>query len=260
MANPRLCSIPDCGKEHQGHGFCNMHYQRFCKHGDPLKTNRKTNTKQGEAWEFYLSVVLPYDGNECLIWPYDRGSKGYGRIKRKGRAKIVSRMLCEDIHGSPPTPEHEAAHSCGRGNLGCVTKRHLSWKTSAENKADMIAHGTHLSGEIHPSAKLTEAQAREILSLRGKEPAPVTAARFGIARTTVTDIQIGQNWAFIGTPDPDYKHNFSKLTEEEAREILSLKGKVSRTEISSRFGVAYNTVSQIHRGERWSWLHEGESR
>lgn len=201
MANPRLCSIPDCGKEHQGHGFCNMHYQRFCKHGDPLKTNRKTNTKQGEAWEFYQSVVIPYEGDECLIWPYNRGSKGYARVKRKGRPIILSRILCEDIHGPPPTPEHEAAHSCGRGQLGCVTKGHLSWKTSAENAADRLTHGTHRRGERCLQSKLTETQAKEILNLKGEEPQRSLAKRFGVANSTVAAIHNGTNWSWLKTPN-----------------------------------------------------------
>ena len=29
------CSLDNCNKPHKGHGFCNQHYQRFKKHGDP---------------------------------------------------------------------------------------------------------------------------------------------------------------------------------------------------------------------------------
>ena len=29
---PRTCKI--CGKPHKGHGYCNMHYQRFKRHGE----------------------------------------------------------------------------------------------------------------------------------------------------------------------------------------------------------------------------------
>lgn len=31
-----VCSIPGCGRIHRRYGFCDMHAQRFKKHGDPL--------------------------------------------------------------------------------------------------------------------------------------------------------------------------------------------------------------------------------
>jgi hypothetical protein len=40
MAETRLCSIPGCGKPHRSRGFCDMHYQRFRRNGDPLKVSR----------------------------------------------------------------------------------------------------------------------------------------------------------------------------------------------------------------------------
>ena len=36
---PRSCVI--CGKPHSGRGYCEMHYQRWRKHGDPMKVTVK---------------------------------------------------------------------------------------------------------------------------------------------------------------------------------------------------------------------------
>jgi len=87
------------------------------------------------------------NGYECLIWPYAKTNKGYGvgygRTKINGRKQIVSRIICEAVRGAPPTPRHEAAHSCGNGHLGCCTKRHLFWKTPEENWEDRRRHGRH---------------------------------------------------------------------------------------------------------------------
>lgn len=188
-----VCSIEKCEKMQVGRGLCRMHYSRLLRHGDPLVV-KVERSHRGEPQCFYESVVLGYEGAECLIWPFGRFSNGYGKMG----GRIVSRLVCEDEYGAPPTAEHEAAHSCGKGHLGCVTRAHLSWKTKAENMADKLSHGTHSRGERHGKSKLTESQAREILSLKGKVSQSSLAARFGVAAQTVGKIHSGQNWSWLG--------------------------------------------------------------
>ncbi|RKX92020.1 MAG: hypothetical protein DRZ90_14325 [Spirochaetes bacterium] len=33
---PTFCTIPGCDRKHAGHGYCLLHYRRFMKYGDPL--------------------------------------------------------------------------------------------------------------------------------------------------------------------------------------------------------------------------------
>lgn len=113
-----VCCIANCSKRHYAKGFCQAHYERSRRHGDPLAGR----TAQGEPEKFLREVVLPYDGDECLLWPFARSRGGYGKIAVNSRLRTVSRLICEDAHGPPPTAIHEAAHSCGKGHLGCVTK------------------------------------------------------------------------------------------------------------------------------------------
>lgn len=68
---------------------------------------------------------------------------GAAQINLGGRSVIVARMVCEEVNGPPPTPAHQAAHSCGKGHLGCITPQHLRWATQVENEADKLIHGTH---------------------------------------------------------------------------------------------------------------------
>lgn len=166
MATSRICSIPDCGKPHDSHGYCGAHAQRFKRHGDP----HGGRTPEGALPKFVNDVVLPYQGDDCLMWPYSR-TKGYAMMIQSKRTIYISRLVCEARNGLPPSPDHQAAHSCGKGHLGCVTPRHLSWKTRKENMADTVPHGTHKRGERHPLAKLNGDQVREIQALRG---GPVT--------------------------------------------------------------------------------------
>lgn len=86
---------------------------------------------------------MAYEGDDCLTWPFLKSPRGYARMHVNGRDKRVSRLVCEEAYGTPPTPDHHAAHSCGKGHLACVTKRHLRWATPVENAADKIIHGTN---------------------------------------------------------------------------------------------------------------------
>lgn len=190
-----ICSIEGCSKSAEKRGWCGAHYLRWRKYGDPLVTKR---TPRHEASRFYNEVVLAYDGKDCLIWPFARFTvNGYAKMRRDGKAGVVSRFLCEDIYGPPPTPEHEAAHGCGKGHEGCVAKSHLRWATSLENKADKIFHGTSLRGEKNHRAKLSESQVLEIFSLRGVVTQRLLGERFGVSEGTIQLIHDRKNWSWL---------------------------------------------------------------
>lgn len=194
----KACSVEGCnGNSHYSKlgvgGLCNKHYKRLLRHGAP----ELGRTPQGEPHDYFLNVVLPYEGGDCLVWPYGTNGAGYGQVTIDGVRCYVHRLSCEEENGPPPSPDHEAAHSCGKGHLGCVSRKHLSWKTSAGNKADMVAHGTRNRGERHGQSKLTEESVKEILRLKGVETQEVIAKRFGVAQTTVSHVMRGDSWAWL---------------------------------------------------------------
>lgn len=57
-------------------------------------------------------------------------------------------------------------------------------------------HGETFGAGNH-QARLTETQAMEILTFIGKESATRTALRYGVARSTVRDIQTGTSWPYL---------------------------------------------------------------
>lgn len=178
-----------------------MHARRLRRNGDPLARKKPAN---GEALAFYVNQVVPYDGDECLVWPFTRDKQGYGKLMVDGKNKTVSRLVCEAANGPPPTLRHDAAHSCGRGKFGCVAKRHMRWATRKENVADMIAHGTMSRGSQRRIAKLHEADVLEIVSRRGKVRTSVLAKQYGVKNATICDIMSGRNWGWLtgaGSPD-----------------------------------------------------------
>lgn len=190
----RQCSIPGCSSLARRRGWCTKHYHRWRAHGDPLKL---LTAAQGELRDYLDNVVMAYEGDECLMWPFSRDSHGYGALRFEGRTCKVHRVVCELVNGPPASPNMHAAHSCGRGAEGCCTKRHLSWKTHAENMADTVLHGTSRAGERNPLAKLTSAQVAEILELNGTVTQRALARQFAVSQATISRVVLRRNWTSV---------------------------------------------------------------
>lgn len=189
----RICIIHGCESKVFGRGWCNAHYKRWWRYGDPLLGR----TAEGDPQKYLHDVVLIYDGDDCLTWPFGRSSAGYGLLSQHGQMALVSRMVCEAANGPPPSSNHHAAHSCGLGHTGCVAKRHLSWKTPRENAADKITHGTAILGEDSPNAKLKVSQVIEIRQLRGRMSQGDIGDLFGISSSHVCAIQMRRAWRHV---------------------------------------------------------------
>lgn len=153
--------------------------------------------RSGRCMRFIEQVVMAYEGDDCIAWPFGRGGKGYGYMRVSGVHQPTHRYICKRVNGHAPTPEHEASHSCGNGFAGCVTKSHLSWKTAKENASDKQVHGTENIGERNGSARLTEAQVLEIFALNGASTQQEIADRYGVNRSSVQNIHKGRKWGWL---------------------------------------------------------------
>lgn len=190
-----ICSIDGCGKPTIARGWCSKHWTRWQRHGDPLAGG---TPKDGSVRKYFFEVVVPFDGDECLIWPFARDKYGYGKIELDEGSNLVHRRACEEVNGPPPDePDIQAAHNCGNGHEGCCNPRHLRWATRYDNSMDRVQHGTHNRGERHKMVKLTEAQVLEIRSLQGAVGRTELAERFGVTPTTIGDIHRRKSWFWL---------------------------------------------------------------
>lgn len=149
----------------------------------------------------WLRAHVDFDGEGCLLWPRFRDVNGYGRVSVRvdGKTKIrwAHRVMCELVNGPCP-PDHEAAHSCGRGKFGCVHPKHLEWKTQTANQIDRAQHGTKSRGAYHLHPKLTPEKVREIRRTKGgTETQREIAALYGVTDATIRDIYTGRSWPGI---------------------------------------------------------------
>lgn len=123
----------------------------------------------------WIRERVAYRGGDCLKWPFTTNPNGYGMLGYMGDHVWAHRIMCKLAHGEAPTPKHEVAHTCGKGNQGCVNPRHLEWKTKRENSLDQTKHGTSRKPWWSHRGKLTKEQVREIRALKGK----MTAIKIG---------------------------------------------------------------------------------
>lgn len=195
------------------------------------------NAGEGKCYQ-WLQDHLGYEGDYCLIWPFYRNPNGYGQLGYLGEDHYAHRFMCELANGPPPTPEHEAAHSCGNGAGGCAHPKHLSWKTKSGNLLDCREHGTHSRNTYGSMGRLSPEQVQEIRDLKGKKTQSEIAAIYGIHEPSVRDIFLGRTYGRASkikyfTPEEDAqikalgalrKYNYSEI----ARAIGRDSGSVTR--------------------------------
>lgn len=191
MQNSRVCSIDGCTDRHDSHGLCKFHAARMRRHGDPHAGGPR-RVPRGTLLRYIHEVALPYDGDDCLLWPFGLVPAGYGSVRKNAPTSLAHSTVCWFKYGPRPSANHEAAHSCGVRQ--CVNPKHLRWATISENALDKDSHGTLIKGEVHRWTKLSDQQVLEVISLGSSNLShPKIAARFGVSRSLVSKILQGKN-------------------------------------------------------------------
>lgn len=121
---------------------------------------------------------------------------GYYRVHLKdgdrSEKAYVHRLVCEAFHGLP-LAGCEVAHGNGK-RLDCRAEN-LRWATRTENMRDKAIHGTQRRGEQIHLTKITEGQARHILTSSRKNAE--LARDLGIAPSTISNVRTGKSWRHL---------------------------------------------------------------
>lgn len=138
--------------------------------------------------------------HDCWEWMAGRDQLGYGMFWESGKTRHATRVIWETQRGKIPEGM-VICHSCD--NPSCCNPEHLFAGTQKENVADRERKGRHphlpyenvASGENHPRAKLSNADAREIRCLlRTGERVSSIASQFGISVCTVYRVGKGESY------------------------------------------------------------------
>lgn len=119
-------------------GLCRAHYARLYRRG-AIKVDRPPKPKVGAdflALAIEVGSARTSRASECLIWPFRRQSRGYAVIHGQGSAELVSRLVCEAVHGPAPDGKPLTLHNCDNGHEGCIEATHVEWGSYRKNNVD----------------------------------------------------------------------------------------------------------------------------
>jgi hypothetical protein len=144
------CAIADCPEGAKVKGWCNVHYQRWHRYGDPLVQKRIHGDDDRRFWS-KVDKDGPVPGHKpelgpCWVWQGKPGKHGYCQVRmggKSGRFVLVHRWAYEQLVGEIPDGLqldhmcHTDFSRCTGGDTcshrRCVNPAHLQPTTSRIN-------------------------------------------------------------------------------------------------------------------------------
>lgn len=166
----KLCTIEGCGKPYSCKGYCNKHYLRFRKYGDPLQTAFRTPEEKasticaleecdlpertgGYCNRHYLRLnrygdprlvkqvptveerfwekVDKNGENGCWVWTAGKFKTGYGSFNNGESTPAYAHRYSFQLHGGVLVKGLHIDHKCHVRD--CVNPEHLRQVTTRQN-------------------------------------------------------------------------------------------------------------------------------
>lgn len=128
MKPTKQCSVDGCASTSRARGYCNRHYLRAIRHGDPT-AGRDVYSSPEDAFK----ARTRWRG-DCLEWTGSHNGAGYGEIRVNYKLIYAHRYAWERVNG--PIPEGMVIdHICM--NPKCVNMMHLRTATASQNNSHL---------------------------------------------------------------------------------------------------------------------------
>ena len=254
------CIVMGCDGEYGVNGMCQKHYRKWKRFSDSYvigsgKTLGAKYSKHGPEIKHMLCTNTQYNG-DCLEWTGYIASNGYGRLSINSLPALVHRIAWEIANG--PVPEGLCVcHHCD--NPRCIFPGHLFISDAKGNQVDCIQKGRSkclsFKGERHLKAKLTEEQIMEIRA--SNEQGKALAERYGVAQTTISDIQKGKSWQHLPITD---KHSTNKTHKLTTTDVMAIRHSSEGSNVlAKRYGVSRRTIDDARYGHTWIHLPDAKN-
>ena len=154
--------------------------------------------RKSEEQRFWEKVVMA-EKEECWVWGGASFEDGYGCFSRDGKSILAHRYTAEKRYGD--ISGQLVRHSCD--NRKCVNPEHLLLGTPADNSADMTERNRQAWGERAASAKLSNDQAKQILSRYAEEKGK--GRLYGALERIATEFGVSKQMVYRITSRQTYK-------------------------------------------------------
>ena len=182
------CKEIGCYGKHKAQGFCNKHYRRWLKYGDPNHTNQveRIGGSVEERLKHHMDFKTCRNTTKCWLWTGSLNHLGYGRISIDGKFYYAHRLVWKywmDEDGIPDDLEYihdpDGIYGCPKR---CVNPHHATIGTRKEN-----FNSWDYTGERHHEASVLDFNVERVRRLyaKGGITQQELADMVGVSRMTV---------------------------------------------------------------------------
>ena len=185
-----ICSVDECNKKIHAHGFCTNHLNRYKRTGSPH--GYKTWAKDEPIlWlKDMVAKSLTRLDSNCIEWPYAKKCNKTGRGQVTLDGKSMSSARASLVLYSGENP----------ADMYCCHKPIVCHNPSCVNPSHLkwgsaAENSSDKKIDGTENNKLTEQQVIEIF--RGCEPQSIVAKKHSVSVATISSIRTGRNWSWL---------------------------------------------------------------
>ena len=194
----KICKLENCNNKIKSRSWCQKHYTRNRRYGDPLIIKRREpNLSELELLKWMKSVPQRRVSlkTKCWEWMGTRTKNGYGQIQYKGKKILIHRLMWFLTWGY--MPKKLILHSCD--NPSCFNPDHLSEGTQQDNMDDKVKRNRQAKGEKQGLSKLTE---KKVIAIKkkyksGRYNQTELGERFGVSHAAICRIINRKTWKHL---------------------------------------------------------------